>query len=68
MQTTPDTLRIRLRVAEGADPPRVRESVRTNLTGLLSDHHLANVTVEPAEEPPIQTTGGKYPQVIPYKQ
>jgi phenylacetate-CoA ligase len=68
VQTAPDTLRIRLRVAEGADPPRVRESVRTDLTRLLSEHHLANVTVEPAQEPPVQTSGGKYPQVIPYRR
>ncbi|MFI5894877.1 phenylacetate--CoA ligase family protein [Actinoplanes sp. NPDC051513] len=66
VQSTPDTLQVRLRAAEGADPLRVREAVHTDLAELLSEHQLAHVTIEATNEPPAQTSGGKYPQIIPY--
>lgn len=65
-QTAPDTLRVRLRTTDDADPPRVRGAVRAELDRLLADHGLAGVTVEVTDQPPVQTAGGKYPHVIPY--
>jgi phenylacetate-CoA ligase len=65
-QTAPDTLRVRLRTAEGAGAQQVRASVQADLTKLLAEHGLPNVTVEPTDEAPAQTSGGKYPHVIPY--
>ncbi|TDD24746.1 phenylacetate--CoA ligase family protein [Nonomuraea diastatica] len=66
VQTAPDALRVRLRTADGADPRRVRESVRTDLANVLVDHDLGNVTIDCGDEPPVQAAGGKYPQVVPY--
>lgn len=65
VQTTPTILRIRLRLESGADPERVWQSLHNNVTRLLSGHKLGHVTVERAEEPPEQSPGGKYREVIP---
>lgn len=51
--------------AADADPDRVRQAVRTELTRLLTAHKLDQVTVERAPEPPEHSTGGKYREVIP---
>lgn len=65
VQTMPTNLRVRLRLADSADPDRVWQKVRTEITRLLAEHKLAHVTVERAEEPPEQSPGGKYREVIP---
>jgi len=65
MQTTPMTLRVRLRLAASVDPDQVWRSVQNALTRLLSEQKLQGVTVERADEPPQQSTGGKYREVIP---
>jgi phenylacetate-CoA ligase len=65
VQTAPTRLRVRLRPAAGADPERVWQGVRTDLTRLLADHGLGHVTVERATEAPAQSLGGKYREVIP---
>lgn len=67
VQTSPANLCVRLRLSHGADPDRVWEAVRTELTRLLARHQLDHVTVERAEEPPEQTPGGKYREVIPLR-
>ncbi|WP_416972976.1 phenylacetate--CoA ligase family protein [Streptomyces sp. 4F14] len=66
-QTTPTTLRVRLATAPGADPDTVWRASHDELTRLLADHHLDDVTVERAEEPPHQTPGGKYRTVVPLR-
>ncbi|GMV09901.1 MAG: hypothetical protein AMXMBFR55_16350 [Gemmatimonadota bacterium] len=65
VQTTPITLCIRLRVADGADLERVWQALRDELTHLLSERGLEHVAVERAEEAPEQSPGGKYREVIP---
>lgn len=65
VQVAPTSLRVRLRVADGADPDRVWQAVNTEIRDLLTEHELAHVTVERAEEPPEQSPGGKYWTVIP---
>jgi len=65
VQTTPTNLRVRLRPASGADPERVWQAVRSEITRLLAAHKLDRVTVERAEEPPKQSPGGKYRTIIP---
>jgi phenylacetate-coenzyme A ligase PaaK-like adenylate-forming protein len=67
VQTEPDTLRVRLRLADGADPDQVWRAAHRELTDLLADQKLENVTVERAEEPPKQAPGGKYRSVIPLR-
>ena len=65
VQTTPTSLRVRLRPAASADPNHVWESVQCDIRRLLTAHGLDHVAVERAEEPPVQSTGGKYRTVIP---
>ncbi|MCL5265561.1 MAG: AMP-binding protein [Chloroflexi bacterium] len=66
VQTTPTSLRVRLRLAPGADPDRVWQAVHTEIRRLLGEHKLGHVTLERAEEPPEQSPpGGKYREVIP---
>lgn len=65
VQVTPTNLRVRLRPAAGADPDRVWQAVQTEITRLLTEHKLDQVTVERAEEPPEQSPGGKYRMIIP---
>lgn len=65
VQITPTNLRVRLRPAAGADPDRVWQAVQTEITRLLTEHKLDQVTVERAEEPPEQSPGGKYRLIIP---
>jgi hypothetical protein len=60
---TPTTLRVLLAV--GADPDRVWQAVRAEITRLLADHSLDHGTVQRAEEPPEQSPGGKYRTIIP---
>lgn len=65
VQTAPTTLRVRLRLAAGADPDRVWEAVQSEMARLLAARGLANVAVERAAEPPEQSPGGKDREVIP---
>jgi len=67
VQTVPASLRVRLSLESGADPERVWQSVHNNVTRLLSDHKLGHVRLDRAEEPPEQSTGGKYREIIPLK-
>ena len=65
VQTTPTSLRVRLRLASGADTDRIWQAIRTELSHWLTEHKLSQVTIERAEEPPEQSPGGKYRTVIP---
>ncbi|GHP00998.1 coenzyme F390 synthetase [Reticulibacter mediterranei] len=65
VQTTPTSLRLRLRFATGADPDQVWQQVRTEVTRLLTEYRVGYITLERAEEPPQQSPGGKYRSVIP---
>lgn len=65
VQTAPTRLRVRLRPAAGVDLNRVWQTVQTEITRLLAEHKLDDVTVERAEEPPEQSPGGKYREIIP---
>lgn len=68
VQTGPARLRVRLRPAEGADPERVRQAVHDRIMRLLSEHKLGHVALERAPEPPEQSPGGKYREVIPLSE
>jgi phenylacetate-CoA ligase len=65
VQSTPTTLRVRLRPAAGTDPDRVWQAVESEITRLLADHGLGQITVERAVESPEQSPGGKYRTIIP---
>jgi phenylacetate-CoA ligase len=65
VQSTPTRLRVRLRPAEGTDPDGLWWRVHTEITRLLAEHTLIHVSVECAEEPPEQSSGGKYRTIIP---
>ena len=65
VQTTPANLRVRLRLEAGADPDRVWQAVYARITHLLMEHKLSHVILERAEEPPEQSPGGKYREIIP---
>ena len=65
VQTTPTKLRVRLRLTAGADPEGAWELVHAELTHLLAARGLTNVAVERASEPPEQSAGGKFREVIP---
>lgn len=67
VQTTPTNLRVRMRLASGIDADQVWHVVHTEITRLLSEHELDHVTVERADEPPEQSSGGKYREVIPLR-
>jgi phenylacetate-CoA ligase len=65
VQTTPATLRVRVRPADGFDPDHVWHVVRGELTRLLTEHKVEHVTLERAEEPPEPAPSGKYRRVVP---
>ncbi|WP_231941187.1 hypothetical protein [Arthrobacter sp. U41] len=65
VQTAPTSLSVRLRPDPGADPDRIGAAVEEGIAALLANLGLAHVTVDPAPDPPEQTTGGKYRTVIP---
>lgn len=65
VQTRPSSLRVRLRLLEGADPDQVWQKVSAEISHLLAEHHLDHVTVECAEELPQQAPGGKFRTIIP---
>ncbi|MFC7307065.1 phenylacetate--CoA ligase family protein [Streptomyces monticola] len=65
-QAGPKALRVRLRVAAEADQDRVWQDVQQELSRLLADNALDDVTVERSDQAPQQSPGGKYRTVIPY--
>lgn len=65
VQTAPTRLRVRLQPATGADPDHVWQAVDAEVTRLLSEHKLDQVTLECAEELPQPSAAGKYRRVIP---
>ncbi len=65
VQTTPTSLRIRLRFATDVEPEHVWQTVQTEMRQLLAKHQLDHVTLERAQEPPEQSAGGKYREIIP---
>ncbi|WP_336211665.1 hypothetical protein [Nonomuraea sp. LPB2021202275-12-8] len=65
LQTTPTTLRVRLRSGDGTDIDRVWQSVRDKITHLLAEHRAGDITLERAAEPPQRSAGGKYRRIIP---
>lgn len=65
VQTTPTSLRVRLRTAADAEPDHVWKEVNAGITRVLTEHKLAGVGVERAEEPPQQSSGGKYREIVP---
>jgi len=65
VQTAPATLRVRLKLEAGADPDRIWQAVQTRLTRLLTEHQLAAIRLERAEEVPERSSGGKYREIIP---
>ncbi len=67
VQTTPASLRVRLRPTTGADPDQVWQGAQTEIRRLLAEEGLSHVTTERAEEPPEQSPGGKYRAVIPLR-
>ena len=67
VQTAPTSLRVRLQIAASADPDRVWKAVHGDIAHLLAAHKLEHVTIERADEPPVQSAGGKYRTIIPLK-
>lgn len=67
VQTAPDALRVHLTVHGDNNREQVWNSVQSSLTRLLTDHHLDHVAVEQADQPPEQSRGGKFRQVIPLR-
>ena len=65
VQTTPSGLRVRLRTAADAEPDHVWQEVNAGITRVLTEHKLDRVSVERAEEPPQQSAGGKYREIVP---
>ncbi|MGW7410960.1 phenylacetate--CoA ligase family protein [Streptomyces sp. NPDC054863] len=64
-QSAPTVLRVRLRVADGADCDSVWRAVHRELTLLSADNKLGHLTIERASEPPQQSPGGKFRTVVP---
>lgn len=64
-QTAPTGLRVRFKPIPGAPDDDVWTNLRTSIAGLLSEHHLDNVDIQRASEPPQQSVSGKYSRIIP---
>ncbi|MEV6037478.1 hypothetical protein AB0L65_40450 [Nonomuraea sp. NPDC052116] len=65
VQTAPGVLRVRLRIADGADPGQVWRTVFADLAQLLGEHGAGDVTLERSDEDPQQEPGGKFRRVVP---
>jgi phenylacetate-CoA ligase len=65
LQTTPTTLRVRLRPAAGTEPDRLWRTLHAEIAQLLGGHRLGHVTIERADESPQQSPGGKIRTVLP---
>ncbi|MFC4117952.1 phenylacetate--CoA ligase family protein [Nonomuraea zeae] len=65
VQSAPGTLRVRLRPSDGADAELVWQRMRGEIAQLLAEHKADDVVLERAEEPPQQSSGGKFRRIIP---
>ncbi|MET7460143.1 hypothetical protein [Nonomuraea sp. NPDC005501] len=65
LQTADTTLRVRLRSGDAADTDRVWETVRDEITRLLTEHKAGDITLERAGEPPQRSPGAKFRRIIP---
>ncbi|WIY06585.1 phenylacetate--CoA ligase family protein [Amycolatopsis mongoliensis] len=65
VQTSPGTLRVRLRLTDGTDTDQVWRTTHDELTRLLAEHGAAGITIERATEAPHQEPGGKFRRIIP---
>lgn len=65
VQTAPDRVRIRLRLAPRGDPDRVWAEAIAGIDAMLAKHDLRHVAVERANELPEQSPGGKFREVVP---
>jgi len=65
VQTSPSSLLVRLRPKQDAKQDDVWKAVQREIKRRLAERGLNNVSVERAEVPPEQSTGGKYRAVIP---
>lgn len=68
VQTAPKRLRVRVRTASGVDRDDAASAVHAGIERLLSEHGLGHVTIERGEEPPEQSPGGKFREVIPMQE
>lgn len=66
VQTSPTSLRVRMRTAPGADPETLWAAVRTEIERVLEKQGLSEVMVEWGTEQPEQSAGGKHRTVIPF--
>lgn len=60
VQTSPTSMDVRMLSSTGVDPDQVWQEVHAALTRMFAMHDIAHVAIERAEEPPEQTSGGKY--------
>ncbi|QFU14737.1 phenylacetate--CoA ligase family protein [Microvirga thermotolerans] len=67
VQTAPANLRVRLRYAAEADADRVWQVLHAELMRLLTANGATHVRIERAKEPPEQSPGGKFREVIPLR-
>lgn len=68
VQMAPDCLRVRFMPQPGADRDAIWEKAQAELKRVLADHELGHVAVQRADEPPEQTAGGKFREVIPLER
>lgn len=68
VQTAPTNLKVRLRYSDATNQDAIWEKVHNAITNLLNERGLNNITVERASEPPEQSSGGKFREVIPFKK
>ena len=67
VQSASTVLRVRLRLAQGADGERVWSDAHTALTTVLARYGLQHVDVQRADEAPQQSAGGKFREISPLK-
>ena len=65
VQTAPDRLRIRLRIVDRSDVDGLWSNATSAVEAMLREHGLAAVVVERGDEPPEQSPGGKFREVVP---
>jgi phenylacetate-CoA ligase len=65
VQSDDAALKLRMRMADGADAKTVREEAKAAVKDLLGDRGLSKVKVADAAEDPEMTSGGKYRAVLP---
>lgn len=65
IQTEPAALRIRLHIGSRAQKEEIWPIVEAEMKRMLAENNLQNVAIERGSEPPEQSAGGKYRNVIP---